>query len=511
MISVSDEYKEIMNRAIRNRAYISIEIGLINAEAQEKSEAEGAFAYWSSGNIFDESSKIEYATLEENYMKTDGSMFFMPEETEKSILKNNGITTNEILGSIKIVFEKVVALKGLTIDFASSYPTKFTVKSANYEYEYDNTSEIFETNDVFGDSDYLLITPKEMLGGRQRFRIRKIIFGVGIKYNNQKTKTFEITENCSLIAEELSSKNVNFTFFDTDGFYDVNDENSYFDFLETMQKIKIKFGLLLDDKNIEWIQYATCFLEDWKSQKGIVSFKATDRLFQLEDEYSLGNKIYERTAYDEAVKIFEDAGLEEEEYVLEQNLKTITLKNPMPKSNHKECIQLLANACNCVIKHDINGKILIESSILNNLDYQEAKEYKLLQHNMLEQPIGYKEKRVKAVRVKIFSFQNNDNGEPEEVEDDVFFEKKISDVGEIKTLKNQLIHTEEMAENVANCLAKYYENVISYSVSYRGEPRISASDFIELESSKDDIPVFVTESKLQFSGTFSGELELKKI
>lgn len=56
MISVSSEWKDIMNRPIRNRAFISVGIGIINQNAQASGKANGDFTYWSHGDIFDATS-----------------------------------------------------------------------------------------------------------------------------------------------------------------------------------------------------------------------------------------------------------------------------------------------------------------------------------------------------------------------------------------------------------------------------------------------------------------------
>ena len=153
MINVSKEYKEIMGRPIRNRAYISVGIGIIDQEAQASANANGAFAYWSHGNVFSTNqSWIEYATLEENYFKADGSMLFMPENDELMQLKNNGITTEEIRGIVRIDFPQKFAIKGLTLEFGSAYPTEFTVRTEEKLLTYTNNLEKFETMDVLGDT-----------------------------------------------------------------------------------------------------------------------------------------------------------------------------------------------------------------------------------------------------------------------------------------------------------------------------------------------------------------------
>ena len=68
-----------------------------------------------------------------------------------------------------------------------------------------------------------------------------------------------------------------------------------------------------------------------------MSFSATDLISTMEDEYDKGYKIYDRTAYEEAISILQDFGLEPDEYIVDDSLRGIALHNPMPKASHKEC------------------------------------------------------------------------------------------------------------------------------------------------------------------------------
>ena len=369
MISVSNKYKEVMSRPIRNRAYLSVGIGVINQNAQEDGVAKGSFEYWSHGNVFNANqSKVEYATLEENYMKADGAMLFVPENDELMQLQNSGLITSDVLGSVRIDFTEVFAIKGITLVFGSAYPTEFTIQTAEKTLTYTNNSESFVTNDVLGDTDYIIITPTAMVGGQQRFRLQSVLMGVGLQYSNAQTKSFSHKDFVSTISEELPSESTSFSFYDENGLFDVDDESSFIDYLETMQTITVSFGIELDDGTVEWHQVATNYLKNWKSQKGVVTLTATDRLSQMEDEYSLGNKIYTRTAYEEAESIFSDAGLQPDEYFIDDYLNDVVLTNPMPIGSHKECLQLLANACRCILRQNENGRIMIQANFATVLD-----------------------------------------------------------------------------------------------------------------------------------------------
>ena len=85
MQKVSKAYKESMKSSLRERAYIMLSFGLINQEAQAKATVEdGDFAYYENAkNVLGEKSDdTVYATLEENFTRVDGSMFFLPRENQ---------------------------------------------------------------------------------------------------------------------------------------------------------------------------------------------------------------------------------------------------------------------------------------------------------------------------------------------------------------------------------------------------------------------------------------------
>jgi hypothetical protein len=149
--------------------------------------------------------------------------------------------------------------------------------------------------------------------------------------------------------------------------------------------------------------------------------------------------------------------------------------------------------------------------LVNQISFGDLTDYKLTRDLMTKNPVGYKEKRVKAVQVKIYTFVNNEKNEPQEVKDEVYYTKSIGDVGETKTLKNPLISDVSHAEIVGEWIGNYYANNISYDVEYRGEPRIEASDIIYMESEKiNNLQVEITNHTLNYNGAFSGSLELRR-
>ncbi len=444
----------------------------------------------------------------------------------------------------------------------------------------------------------------------------------------------------------------------------MEDDNSFIQFLEMMQKVTISFGLELDNGKVEWMKYATLFLSDWDSRQGMLTVNASSRLSHMEDTYILGNKIYERTAYEEAISILTDAGLETDEYSLDECLQDVLLINPMPEAPHRECLQLLANACRCILLQDADGRIVIRANfahvigpenltveangvapwgnlgnilygteyvygdmtknflktdgkmyflpeddsylatayvsdqiadeaglfeqnpcisvmlpaaysyygvnirfagnppkelvvhtyaddvavqqviftdlmqesnlyyefkafdkmafefskaepysriVVNEIAFGDLSDYVLHRELMLETPHGYAEEKTKSVSVKIFNFENDEDGNPQEVKDDVVVKQVLNIAGKNRLCENQLVSTREHAVLLAQWLGNYYANNISYDVNYRGEPRLSAGDIIKMESDIiTGLQVEVVSQSLQFDGTFSGSLELRK-
>ena len=665
MIKVSNAWKQAMSKKLRERIYVSVGIGIVNQEAQSSGYVSSQSLYWSNGNIFNRiENNLYYATMEQNFFRADGSMYFAPENNQFQTIVNGEVTL-DILQSIRIDFPIFYGIKGITIDFGEYYPTQFTIETSEKTITYDNNSANFTTNDVLGETNYIIIKPISMIGGQQRFRIKNILFGVGLCYTNKHTKSLSMSEDINSISNELPSYSMDYSFFDVNNYFNVDDENSFIKFMETMQKISISFGVTLDDLSIEWNQIATMYLKDWSSKDGVVSISATDRLTQMEDEYTLGNRIYDRTAYAEAESIFADAGLQPDEYYIDEYLRDVPLHNPMPDGTHKECLQLLANACRCIIQQDENGVIQIRANFANVIDPTEisvtnngiaswskpqnvligtniiyadmtknffgmngtmyfmpedsnyletsyvseqiADDYGLFQENpqltikmpfaytyfgvniqfdgnhpkeliihtykdvnliesvkfdgltqnnfllnefyqfdtmvfeftkgypnnrvlvnkisfgdlsdytltktdMMSKPTGYREKAVKFVKCKIYTYTTDEKGNPKEVEDNVFFSKQINEVGETKTIQNPLVSTQEHAELLCNWIGNYYYNNVSYDVDYRGEPRINATDIIHMDSDVlNNLQVEISNHSLNFNGgALSGRLELRR-
>lgn len=367
--NVSREYKENMNAPLRNRMYVAVSLGVVNQEAQGNGNFTSELAEWSNKEFpwNNRSVEAEYATFEENFFKADGSMIFLPEEDEPQYNPNVGIASKDILGTITIAFPYIYDIKGITIDFGDAYPTSFKIVTNEIEHTYTNDKAIFETTDNLGETNTISIVPLAMVGGMQRLRIHKILMGVGLNYSNTEIQSMNIAENINAIANEVSSIDFDMTIVDPDNVYNVDNDDSFINYLQTGQPVNVSIGLDLENGNTEYVQIAKLLLSNWNSKKNSMSFSAVDKFVLMDEDYD-DYRIHTRTLYDDAVDILTFCGFEPDEYIIDDCLRDVTVTNPLPKTSCKELLQLIANAGRCIIYQDRDGLIVFKANFATVID-----------------------------------------------------------------------------------------------------------------------------------------------
>lgn len=376
MKQVSNAYKNAMNNLLRERGFISVTLSEINGIAQNDCYSVSGGAIWSNNTtpLVDEPSGIEYATFEENFCKADGKHLIM--SRNRGEIREVGYCSADIIGneeaSYIIRFGNTYTIKGLTINFGEAYPTSLIIKTNinTNGTTYTNDSPEFVTEDTFGDINSITIIPLVMVGGEQRFRVKRVLMGVGLSYSNEEISEANLTEEVSSISADLPNTSFSVKVLDPENKYNVNNKDSFIDYLITGQKVTVSYGMMVDaaTEQIEWIKAQTLLLSDWSAKDGEFSFSATDLLSSSDATYTLGNRIHGRTAYMQAESILQDLGLTADMYDIDDYLRSITLLNPMPEDTHANCLLLLCNACRCIMYQDENGIIKIKTNFALNLE-----------------------------------------------------------------------------------------------------------------------------------------------
>ena len=375
MYQTSQEYKESMKRPVRNQSYMKIQLGLINQEAQQTAGLSDTNKYndfSDTESIFNQHTVRRYATYESNFWKANGISFFLPEK--KSDYRKDGITsTNLFEGSfhVKFVFGCGKSdIKGLTIKFGRNYPIKFTIVTDNAtSFEYENTEELFKSDDVFENTESIELVITEMNVQNARVRIDYIIFGLGLEYDDEWISEANSNTTLSAINEDLPESEFKVTLCNDNQLFNVDNPSSDINFLESGQKVNVMMGYMLDDGNIEWIKMHSLYVSEWSADDSSATITAVDILKYLDEKYYKG--IYYEdgiSLYDLAVLVLTDAGLNEDEYYIDSYMKKVYVHNPLPNVTHKEALQIIANAGRCIMDYDRNGKIRIRAAFKPTYD-----------------------------------------------------------------------------------------------------------------------------------------------
>lgn len=374
MQKVSKAYKESMKSSLRERAYIMISFGLVNQEAQAKATVDnGSYAYYSNkDNIFGEHiDDTVYATLEEEFTKVDGSMFFLPRATEGGRYYDTGIVSDKLISEARC--EVIISLntiatdfKGLTINFGENYPVDFDiVGSTGQTIEFrGNTKSKWSTEEVLENTTYIKLMFYKMKNPQSRLRIYSIMFGYGLVYYNDSVMSSALDSYVSPIGADVPQFDFSVTLKNYDHYFNVDNPNSAINYLETGQEMDIMYGYQTPGSDtIEWIQGNHLWCSEWESDDNTATIRCQDIFRNMDGEYVKG--LYSaagKSYYALAEEILKDAGISE--YYIDPRLKKLYSNNPIPRVKYKEALQIIANACRCVLTQSRDGKVQIKSNFM---------------------------------------------------------------------------------------------------------------------------------------------------
>lgn len=374
MQKVSKAYKESMKSSLRERAYIMISFGLVNQEAQAKATVDNSsYAYYSNkDNIFGEHiDDTVYATLEEEFTKVDGSMFFLPRATEGGRYYDTGIVSDKLVSEARC--EVIISLntiatdfKGLTINFGENYPVDFDiVGSTGQTIEFrGNTKSKWSTEEVLENTTYIKLVFYKMKNSQSRLRIYSIMFGYGLVYYNDSVMSSALDSYVSPIGADVPQFDFSVTLKNYDHYFNVDNPNSAINYLETGQEMDIMYGYQTPGSDtIEWIQGNHLWCSEWESDDNTATIRCQDIFRNMDGEYVRG--LYSaagKSYYALAEEILKDAGISE--YYIDPRLKKLYSNNPIPRVKYKEALQIIANACRCVLTQSRDGKVQIKSNFM---------------------------------------------------------------------------------------------------------------------------------------------------
>lgn len=581
MQTVSQAYAESMKSALRERAYIMVTFGLVNQEIQNKSTVDnGDYTYFSdrSSVLKKHSDDIVYATLEENFTRVDGSMYFLPRENDGRKYHNTGIISNKLVSDATC--EVTISLntlptdfKGLTIKFGDNYPVNFDILGSGgqvIEIRNNTESEWF-TDEVIEETTYVKMKFYQMKNPKTRLRIYSITFGYGLVYYNDSVLDSTLETYVSPICADVPQIDFSVQLKNYDRYFNVDNPKSAINYFETGQQMGVMYGYQTPGANeIEWIQGATLQCSEWESDDNTATIRCYDVFRNMDAEYYKGMlNTNGKSYYSLAEDVLADIGVTK--YEIDESLKNMYSTNPIPRVSHKEALQIIANACRCILTQSRDGVIQIKSDTQSKA----VNDFTISRRDMTSYPKVIKQERVKEVVVPCTIYQedakesslvsetvtvtsnevetyyvsepsygyrvliDDKEGRAEIVEWGNYYitvrfkttgsckleimghqyktvnkqaVKSLKGRGKTVTWKNPLVSDMTMANYLAAWLAEYYSAGVEYEYDTRGNPELDATDVVYQENEfRDNMKVDVYRHTIKFNQAFSGSVTARRI
>lgn len=590
MQNVSQKWKDNQNELITSESFVELSLKLTDPDAYEDATAEHNGSVYFSDEADYVVSEVDknidpHATLERNLWVLDGSRKVLPvnDYGENGYIgdiicgENRSFSKNPILS---VNFSKVFTdlITGVSIVWSSvfgEYATDFIVTAYN-----DN--EVVATKTVTDNKESKLTVYVDMAGYNKiiievlkwslpyrRARVAAVQIGTELVYGKSEIFEYSHSQSVDPISAELPISKISFAINNVDDTFDPNNLNSLAKYLIERQEVKVRYGYKLDDE-VEWIDGGTFYLSEWDApQNGLsAEFTARDLLEFMSGMYYYG--IYNpngTSLYDLAERVLIDADLPLDEsgtvkWVIDPKLKNIYTIAPLPIDTHANCLQMIANAGECVIYQDRNGILHIETMSYDETDYSinlfnsYSKSDIALSKPLKEVTVPCYSYSVETEPTELYKGNVNIGGTSEVLVtysematnvsatvtggtlksaqyysnacllnitatgsvDIVVTGKGLSSSsvavvvaseskGETVSVDNPLITSHDRAVSVGEWVENYMKNRMVLSSDWRADPRLDAIDIVSNENNYNTNKVLMTSVEYSYNGAFKGSGE----
>jgi hypothetical protein len=326
-----------------------------------------------------------------------------------------------------------------------------------------------------------------------------------------KTELFDYShvQSVSPVSTSLPKTEIKFSIDNASGEYNPYNEQGIAKYLMSRQGVKARYGLRVSDGSIEWIKGGTFYLSEWYvKQNGLsADFTARDLLEFMSAIHEDNHNLTSRTLYDlaEQVLVAADLPLNDDgtvKWVIDESLKTITTTAPLPKDTLANCLQVIANAGECVLYQDRSGTLHIEPLKFDVTDY------KINSFNSYSKSEITIAKPIKQVTVKVYRYTKGDKGVESTTSDNTV---AVGTVGETVVIDNPLVVTTDRASSIGAWIGTHLGHRMTLSSSWRADVRLDALDIVTNENDYNANNVRMTDVEFKFNGSFRGTGEGKVI
>ena len=561
---VSNKFKEVMNQNVRPTSQFQASLEMIDRSVESDATVTTPTPTHFATSVFDKVHEGDYVSFEKDFFRVGSGQRILP---DAGYIKNGYVSA--VMCDEKGVFQEIP-----TIEFSFVRPRSFIAMT--YEFSYDFPTQIRVTYYLDGEQqgqfisvptganfidednhiyecDRITFEFLSMSAPNRRLRIARMIFGYEKKFEMKDIISTNHTLSVDPISSSLPYEKLTIKVDNTSKDYNPDNPQGTWVYFANGQPLTIRYGVKIDDR-IEWVEAGTLFLSDAPTVDATsASFDAVDVISTLTDTYNKG--VWRDggvSLYDLAREVLSDAGITN--YILPNSLKNIITRSPLPLIPHRECLQMIANAGECILHTNPSGAVVLEKQTHEDTPIDFHLDFKM----MFQKPVVKKSEKLKSVDVTVHSLHISSEqtelckntgvsiGGVKEiqvmydmatnvsatvvggellsatyyahtaflqisaestvdvvvsgykiVDDTSVFSTKVSDVGEVCPMDNPLVTGTDQAKHLGEWVATYLKSRNSYEMNFRQDFTLDINDVVRVRSDfEDDIPARIT--KLQF-------------
>ena len=524
MQTVSQSWKKAHEQTLLNEGYVEISLDIADPEAMGDafSTDNGAVYISDTSEVVSEidTPTKPYGTLEQNIWILNGTRISIPNSSYADggyvgdALSNAEGVFDTKVPVVTIQFTKVHTniIPGLTISWGTAYneyPEHFIVTVYNGDIVVaekeilDNKSMTSVVTLDISNYDRITIQILNWCLPNHRARMDEIFVGWHKIYSKNELLSYSHKQSVNPITTSLPKMEVKFSIDNSDGSYNPYNISGLTKYLLERQEVKTRYGLKLNN-TIEWIDGGVFYLSEWYAKQNGISadFVARDLLEFMSAHYkdvTFGNT--ERSLYDLATQVLGAAGLSLSKdgtvkWVIDDSLKSIYTKAPLPDDTIANCLQMIANMGCCTLYPDRKG--ILHISPINN----DSTDYEISRFNSYVKSELTITKSIRQVVVKVYQYSINDKGGIDSTITEVA--TNVGDVGEVIVVDNPLVTDNERASILGVWIGNYLKNRMTLKSTWRADVRLDAFDIVKNENDYNSNNVRMTDVEFKFNGAFRG-------
>ena len=524
MQTVSENWKNVHKQTLLNESYVEVSLDIADPDAladKKESQDNGAVYISDSSELTNgiDKSPIPYCTLEQNLWLLDGGRKAIPESDYGDscyigdVLSDETCVFSTKMPVITVTFSQAFTklIPGITITWSATYgefADNFIVKV----YKGDTIvaeKEVIGNRSVksgvwvdINEYDRIVIQVKKWCLPHHRARVEEIFVGINRVYSKTELFGYTHTQSVDPVSTSLPKFEIKFSIDNVEGEYNPYNEDGMAKYLMERQEVNTRYGLKLNDGTIEWIKGGTFYLSEWYAkQNGLTAdFTARDLLEFMSATYNDNHDLSSRSLYDLATLVLSTADLPINsdgtvKWIIDESLKSKYITAPLPNDTLANCLQLIANAGECVIYQDRTGTLRIEPLKFDSTDY------KIDSFNSYSKSEITLSKPIKQVNVKVYSYTIGDKGVESTTTEEI---TAVGTVGETITIDNPLITDTARACALGSWLATHLGHRMTLDSSWRADVRIDALDIVTNKNNYNTSPVCMTDVEFKYNGAFRG-------